>query len=76
MTLLEGKKGGLYQVGDISGDPQITRRLEALGILEGTKVEILNQKKSGATIIKVRGTRWALGEDIARGIEAKEWAND
>lgn len=69
MTLLEAKKGGIYQVEKINEGESVQRRLEALGILEGTRVEILNQKKSGTTIIKVRGTRWAMGREIAGGIE-------
>lgn len=73
MTLLEAKKGGSYQVRDIHAEENVARRLEALGILGGTRIEILNRKKVGATIIKVRGTRWALGEDIAKGIEVEDW---
>lgn len=55
-----------------SGAGKIQRRLEALGILEGTKVVVLNRKRNGSTIIKVRGTRWALGNEIAEGIEVEE----
>lgn len=72
MTLLESKKGCTYRVKSVLEEENIQRRLQALGILEGTQIEILNQKKSGTTIIKVRGTRWALGEDIAKGIEVGE----
>ncbi len=72
MNLLETKKGGFYVVCDIRQDEKVKRRLEALGILNGTRIEVLNQKKNGATIIKVRGTRWALGEDISRGVEVEE----
>lgn len=73
MTLLETKKGESYKVLDVHEEENVARRLEALGILEGTRIEVLNQKKAGATIIKVRGTRWALGEDIAKGIEVEDW---
>lgn len=75
MTLLETKKGNLYQVVNIQEEEQIQRRLEALGILEGTRIEVMNQKKSGSTIIKVRGTRWALGSKIAAGIEVEAWTS-
>ena len=47
----------------------IGRRLEALGVNEKTPVAILNRKGSGSVIIKVRGTRLALGRKIAEGIE-------
>ena len=49
----------------------ITRRLQALGLNDGTKVKILNRKKEGALIIQVRGTRLALGKHISSGIEVK-----
>ena len=50
-------------------DERLTRRLEALGVNEGTLITIMNKKGSGTLIIKVRGTRLALGRQIAEGIE-------
>ena len=52
----------------------LERRLEALGILPGTRLRILNKKSHGAVIIFVRGTRFALGTGIARKIIVKEAA--
>ena len=69
MTLLETKTTQWYQVEEIHEWENVQRRLEALGILEGTRVQVLN----GSTIIRVRGTRWALGKEIAGGIEVKEY---
>lgn len=68
MTILEGKIKGWYFVTDVLAEEAVTRRLEALGINEGTKVELMNRKKNGTSIIKVRGTRWAVGRDIAQSI--------
>ena len=68
MTLLETKTAQWYQVEEIHEWENVQRRLEALGILEGTRVQVLNQKRNGSTIIRVRGTRWALGKEIAGGI--------
>lgn len=76
MTLLEAQKGKWYQVLDIMEEENVQRRLEALGILEGTRVQVLNRKKSGSTIIRVRGTRWALGRDIAGGITLEDCENE
>lgn len=76
MTLLDTQKGNWYQVKNIKEKENVQRRLEALGILEGTRVQILNRKKSGATIIRVRGSRWALGHDIANGIEVEDCKNE
>ena len=61
-----------YRITSVLEQEKIQRRLEALGILEGTKVVVLNRKHNGSTIIKVRGTRWALGNEIAEGIEVEE----
>ena len=61
-----------YRITSVQEQEKIQRRLEALGILEGTKVVVLTRKRNGSTIIKVRGTRWALGNEIAEGIEVEE----
>lgn len=75
MTLLETQKGDWYKVRDIVEKVNVQRRLEALGILSGTRVQVLNRKKNGSTIIRVRGTRWAIGREIAGGIEVEECEN-
>ncbi len=46
--------------------------LRALGVNEGTPVNILNKKGSGSVIIKVRGTRLALGKRLSEGITVRE----
>ena len=61
-----------YRITSVQEQEKIQRRLEALGILEGTKVVVLNRKRNGSTIIKVRGSRWALCNEIAEGIEVEE----
>ncbi len=74
MTLHNGKIGNTYQVQSIDIDMSIKRRLEAIGLIEHTKVVILNEKRNGSMIIRVRGTRWAIGRAIAKGITVKEAA--
>lgn len=69
MRLSEGKIGQIYEVESIEVMDQLTRRLEALGLTGQTKITILNSKKRGCMIIKVRGTRWAIGRRIAEGIQ-------
>ena len=71
MTLYEGQKGGTYEVCGVYVEEPRARRLQALGLNDGTKVKILNRKKEGALIIQVRGTRLALGKHISSGIEVK-----
>ncbi len=73
MTLYEGTIGSVYVVKGIHLEQNtITRRLEALGLNEMTKLQIQNSKRGGAFIIKVRGTRLAIGKRIAQGIEVEE----
>lgn len=74
MKLSEGKIGQTYEVEQLLDMNLVTRRLEALGLVGQTKVTILNSKKNGCMIIKVRGTRWAVGRQIAEGILVKEAA--
>lgn len=74
MKLNEGIIGKSYRVISVMVDEKITRRLEALGINEQTLITILNKKGSGSMIIKVRGTRLALGKKIAEGIAMEEVA--
>jgi ferrous iron transport protein A len=68
MNLLDGIIGNEYKVINIKVEENISRRLQALGLTMGTKVKILNNKKSGSVIFKVRGTRLAIGKKIAEGI--------
>jgi len=75
MKLSEGRMGEIYLVQEVSVDPNITRRLEALGVNETTHIQIMNHKKSGTVIIKVRGTWLALGAGIASGITIAEVAS-
>ncbi|MCI9007081.1 MAG: ferrous iron transport protein A [Lachnospiraceae bacterium] len=72
MRLYEGQKGSTLQVVHMDLPLQTERRLEVLGMLEGTKITVVNRKKRGAMIIKIRGTRFAVGESITKSIEVKE----
>ncbi len=72
MKLYEGKIGKTYIVESVLVEQKITRRLEALGVNEQTPITVLNKKGSGTLIIKVRGTRLALGRRIAEGIDMRE----
>ncbi|MGN0379777.1 MAG: ferrous iron transport protein A [Butyrivibrio sp.] len=72
MELSECHKGRLCTIKSITVEDKIMRRLEALGFVKGTPVRVLNRKRYGAVIIKIRGTRIALGKAIAGGIEVEE----
>lgn len=74
MSLFEGLKGNNYEIKGLYVEEGITRRLQALGLNDGTLVTVLNRKKNGALIIRVRGTRLAIGNHISQGIEVEESA--
>ncbi len=76
MTLREGTIGNNYQVTEIQLEDKIKHRLQMLGMTKGTEVHVLNNKKSGSIIMKVRGTRFAIGKRIAEGILVKEDTNE
>lgn len=72
MTLREGIIGNRYQVKEIQLEDKVKRRLQMLGMTKGTGIRVLNNKKSGSVIMKVRGTRFAIGRRIAEGILVEE----
>lgn len=76
MKISEGKINVNYNVIELQLDPAIRRRLESLGITEGSRIQILNRKRNGAFIIKTRGTRWAIGKQISEGIICREEKNE
>lgn len=47
---------------------QIQRRLEALGMTRRAQVAVVNRKGRGILIVKLRGSRFALGEQITKNI--------
>lgn len=72
MTLYEAQKGKEYTIVGLFMEEAVTRRLQALGLNDGTAITVLNRRKKGALIIKVRGTRLALGRHLSTNIEVAE----
>ena len=72
MSLIKRKKHKNYEIKGLYVEEGITRRLQALGLNDGTIITVLNRKKNGALIIRVRGTRLAIGKHISSGIEVEE----
>lgn len=72
MTLYEACKEREYTVEGLYVEEAVTRRLQALGLNDGTRIRVLNRKKRGALIIQVRGTRLALGRHLSANIEVSE----
>ena len=68
MLLKDAKIGRTYTVKSIHLPFQLERRLEALGMTRQTAISVLNRKRKGILIIKLRGTRFALGYNITKNI--------
>ena len=71
MVLSEGKVGETYSVQAIHLPFQMERRLQALGMTCQTKLPVVNRKGKGILIVKIRGTRFALGYNITKNIEVR-----
>ena len=76
MILKQGKNDHTYQVCGIHIEKKLERRLEALGLTEGALITILNNDKKGSLTARFRGTRFALGRQIADNIDVREVAED
>lgn len=76
MTLYEACKDREYMVEGLFVEAALTRRLQALGLNDGTRIRVLNRKKRGALIIQVRGTRLALGRHLSSNIEVSECSRE
>ncbi len=68
MTLLEGELKQTYRLEHMELEEDISRRLQMLGMTENASILVLNRKRDGSMIIKVRGTRFAIGRQYALGI--------
>ena len=71
MTLNDGEGNAEYIVEKLCLPIHMEKRLQALGMTSGTKVIVLNNKSGGTLIIKVRGTRFAIGKGISKNIEVR-----
>lgn len=72
MLLKDVQAGQKCIVESINLPFQMERRLEALGMTKHTPLSILNKKGKGIMIIRVRGSRFALGYNITKQIEVEE----
>ncbi len=68
MKLTECEKGKKYVVCNVTVKKETESRLHALGLIQGSYIEVINKKCSGSMIVRIRGTRFAFGKDIAEGI--------
>mgnify|MGYP000852631094 CR=1 FL=1 len=72
MTLYDIKKGKEYVVEESTLKQPIKRRMEAMGLIEGTRIRKINQGLDGSVIFIARGIRMAIGKEIAKEILVRE----
>lgn len=72
MTLAEGEIGQIYTVEHADLPLQVEKRMEALGMTQGTSLKIMHKKGKGALVILLRGTRFAVGRGITSKIQVQE----
>ena len=72
MLLSDAVMGESYIVEKIHLPFETERRLEALGMTNRAPVSVINRKGKGILIIKLRGTRFALGYNITKNITVEE----
>lgn len=72
MLLKDAQVGRTYIVEAIHLPFQMERRLEALGMTRQASISVLNRKGKGILIIRLRGTRFALGYNITKNITVEE----
>ncbi|MCH4167386.1 MAG: ferrous iron transport protein A [Megasphaera sp.] len=71
MTLDTGVAGNTYIIEEVHLPEKTAKRLQALGMTQGTPVAVLNNKNRGTLIIKIRCTRLAIGKGISSNIEVR-----
>ncbi|PUA32033.1 MAG: hypothetical protein B9J98_04630 [Candidatus Terraquivivens tikiterensis] len=69
VSLLELKNGQRGVVALLQGNKKVVQRLSELGIVPDTVVEVINSAPLGGPVeVLVRGSRLAIGREVARGI--------
>ena len=72
MTLKDAKNGKEYIVEKSILKQPIKRRLEAMGLIGGTMIRKINEALDGSIIFMVRGTRLAIGKELAEVIIVRD----
>ena len=72
MVLEDAEINVTYLVEEVYLPRVLERRLDALGIINGTKIKVLNKKAQGAMVIFVRGARFAIGSGIAENVKVRK----
>lgn len=72
MTLKDAENGKEYIVEGLTLKQPIKRRLEAMGLIEGTMIRKIDEALDGSIIFMVRGTRLAIGRELAELVMVRD----
>lgn len=72
MTLQEATSGKEYITVKTDLKQPAKQRLEAIGLIEGTLIRKVDEALDGSVILSVRGTRFAIGRELAKVITVRE----
>lgn len=75
MTLYEGLSGHKYIVITIDLDAKTKKRLQDMGITQGVPIKIMSKLGDHAFILRIRGSRVALGKEIINKINVENSPN-
>ncbi len=72
MRLSEAKRNHQYIIIQINTDETMKLRLRGLGLAPDTRLQLLFRKRCGTVIVWARGTRLALGGNLAKKVMVEE----
>lgn len=75
INLLSTVPGKFYRIIEITGGHGLQKRLQDLGIVPGTEIEIIQNDKRHPLLIRANGTVMMIGKGIAKKIVAYEITN-
>ena len=76
MTLKESKNGKEYIVEESMLKQPQRRRLEAMGLIEGTRIRKINEALDGSIVFMVRGSRLAISKELAEDILVRDLTSE
>lgn len=72
MRLSEARQNHQYIIKQINTSESMKLRLRGLGLAPDTRLQLLFRKRCGTVIVWERGTRLAVGSQLAEKIEVRE----
>ena len=76
MPLTGMSEGSVAILKAITGGRQMRTRLAALGLLPGTRIEVIQNSGKGPFVVSVRGSRIVIGRGMAQQVEVHTSSND